>query len=451
MRDLAAGRHGRLSSVLVLATMAAIAVVARTTAAEVPDERSPRQVDGPSAELHPSGAAEDAAPRARTAIGDADPGTALPVIVDGLDPRRYREEDGVLVSDLPGDRTAVLSLDAGLQHEMEDVFSRYEVPHAGLVALEPSTGRVLAYVSHDADGSTAIDRALDASAPAASVFKVITGAALLEAGVSPDERVCYRGGGSSISLSHLDFDAARDTTCATLSEALGRSINPVFARLSDQHLDAATLGRYASAFGFGEALPFDHTTNASRLEVPDDRLERARMSAGFWHTTLSPLHGALIAATIADGGSMPRASIVDEVLDASGRRVHARRAGPFRSVIGRHTAELLNEMMQRTVREGTARRAFHDPHGRSFIPGVEIAGKTGTLSEERPYRGYTWWVGFAPADAPTIALAVLVVNTPEWRIKASDAARFAMEHWLVTRPAAAARAARAEATATSAD
>jgi cell division protein FtsI/penicillin-binding protein 2 len=293
---------------------------------------------------------------------------------------------------------------------------------------------VLAYVSHSSAEADPGDLCLDAGPPAASVFKLVTAAALLENGVGEGERVCYRGGGSRLSLGHLTSDAS-SSTCATLAEAIGRSINPVMASLADAHLDAATLGRYASAFGFGEALPFDVATRPSEFEVPDDRLERARMAAGFWHTHLSPLHGALIAATIANGGRMPRASLVDQVLDAEGHVVHEHVPETFRSVIGASTAAALTRMMERTVTEGTSRRAFHDDRGRPFLPGVDVAGKTGTLSEERPYRGYTWWVGFAPTDAPTIALAVVLINRPEWRIKASDAARFALEHWLVARPA----------------
>lgn len=354
--------------------------------------------------------------------------------LEGFDPLSHRVEDGTLVSDLPDGNTAILSLDEGLQTAMEGVFSRYEVPYAGLVAIEPSTGRVLAYVSHSSAEPGATDLARDAGPPAASVFKIITGAALLEAGVSPDERVCYHGGSGGISLTHLEDDA-RDTSCATLSEAMGRSVNPVFARLADRHLNAEVLGRYASAFGFGESLPFDAPTRVSAFDVPDDRLERARMAAGFWHSHMSPLHGALIAATLANLGRMPRASMVDQVIDGHGRVVYDHEPEVFRSVVGRRTAELLTDMMQRTVEEGTSRRAFHDDRGRPFLPGIEVAGKTGTLSSERPYRGYTWWVGFAPADAPTIALATVVINRPEWRIKASDAARFALEHWLVTRPA----------------
>lgn len=384
--------------------------------------------DGPEA----GSSAEARGPR--PGAPDPAPRPARPRSLRALDPLGHRLEDGALVSDLPGGETAILSLEPALQRAIEAIFERYEVPWGALVAIEPATGRVLAYVSHSSADPDAGDLARSPTAPAASVFKVITGAALLDAGIGPDARVCYHGGASRLTLAQLEDDPARDTLCATFEEAMGGSINAVFAKLSDRHLDRETLARYGSAFGFGEALPFDAPTQPSPLEVPEDRLERARTAAGFWHSRLSPLHGALIAATIAAGGRMPRASLVDQVIDRDGRLVWEHRPQIHRQVIGSLTAGALNRMMRRTVTHGTARRAFRDERGTPFLPGIEIAGKTGTLSAERPFRGYTWWVGFAPADHPTIALAALVVNRPEWRIKASFVAREALREYLIVRP-----------------
>ena len=384
--------------------------------------------DATHADEPDAGAATATAPAAPPARSPARRPTR-PAVLRHLDPLAHHEEDGALISDLPDDHTALLTLDARLQASMEAYFERYAVPHAGLVAIEPSTGRVLAYVSRSADPDR--DMARDASAPAASVFKIVTASALVDSGVGPTTEVCYHGGSGGISLAHLTLDPVHDTACASLSSALGRSINVVFARLADQHLDPASLGRFASAFGFGETLPFDVETRESELDIPSDRLEFARTAAGFWHSHMSPLHGALIAATIANEGRMPRATMIDSVLDEDGHVIFEPRPETFRAVVSARTAHVVGDMMQRTVREGTARRAFHDDHGRAFIPGVDIAGKTGTLSEERPYRGYTWWVGYAPADAPRIALAVLVINTPRWRIKASNAAAEAMRQYLV--------------------
>jgi membrane peptidoglycan carboxypeptidase len=400
--------------------------------ADGPPARTPRRAAAP---------ADTAAPRRPVE------GRIPAALLAGLNPlvhRVERDEGGharVLAS-LEGDRTAVLTLDPGLQAHVERELRAYEVPYAALVALDPRDGRVLAYVSHSSANPDAGDLALDPTPPAASVFKVVTGAALVDAGQGADTRVCYGGGASRLIAADLEDSPGRDRQCATLSDAMGGSINAVFAKLADRHLSPPVLERYAAAFGFGQALPFDVPTRPSPAEVPTDRLEFARTAAGFWHMHMSPLHGALVAATIAAGGRMPRPRLVAEVLDARGQVLARSRPETFREVIGEGTARAVGRMMQRTVQDGTASRTFRDPHGVPFIPGVAIAGKTGTLSGSSPYRGYTWWVGYAPADRPTIALAAVVVNTPLWRIKASYVAREALRHHLVVAPAERARAER---------
>ncbi|MDW8247345.1 MAG: penicillin-binding transpeptidase domain-containing protein [Sandaracinaceae bacterium] len=349
---------------------------------------------------------------------------------EGFDWKKRRIEDDRYLVDLEGGLTAVLSIDASFQAHMEGFFSRYAVPGAGFVAIEPRSGRVLAYVSHPKNDGH--DRASDASFPAASIFKIISAAALLEEGVSASERVCFHGGERRIVLAHLEASPL-DRECATLSEALGASLNVVFARLADRHLSRERLEQVARRFGFGEALPFELPVGISKIDIPEDRLERARAAAGFWHSHLSPLHGALIAAAIARRGEMPTPSLVERVIDGQGRTIYRSHPRVFRRVTSPELAQALAKMMELTVTRGTSRAAFHDAQGRPFIPGVRIAGKTGTLSEDRPYRGYTWWVGFAPAEAPEIAIGVLLINRPEWRIKANQAAVEALRWFFVER------------------
>jgi cell division protein FtsI/penicillin-binding protein 2 len=78
--------------------------------------------------------------------------------------------------------------------------------------------------------------------------------------------------------------------------------------------------------------------------------------------------------------------------------------------------------MAHTTRSGTARKAFHDKRGLPYLPGIQVAGKTGTLTDVRPYRAYTWFVGAAPVENPEVVASVLVINEPLWRIKASEIA-----------------------------
>ena len=365
--------------------------------------------------------------------------------LQGFDPLRHHLEGSTLVADVAGSQRVELTLDAGLQQHLSSLYRRYEVPYGATVAIEPATGRVLAYVSHSSANPNAGDLVRDPTPPAASVFKVVTAAALVDSGVAPDTRICYSGGFRKLRAVDLIDNPKRDRSCATLGEAMGGSINTVFAKLADRHLDRPTLSRYAEAFGFGHALPFDTQTRPSASEVPGDSLEFARTAAGFWHMHMSPLHGALIASTIANGGVMARPSMVQRVVDDSGRVVFEHEAKPFRSVIGSATAGVLGQMMRRTVTRGTARNSFYDKAGRPFLPGIRAAGKTGSLSTERPFRAYSWWVGFAPQDKPQIAVAALVVNRPKWRIKGSYVAREALRYYLVERAAQLVKSTKVEA------
>jgi cell division protein FtsI/penicillin-binding protein 2 len=423
-RRAARHRWAVLAIALVVAGLAGFLQVSTGVADERRGDRDP--ASGSSTTTHtpaPARRTPRAAPAPERRVEPRD-------LLRGLDPRRHEPSGDERVSPLAEGRRAVLTLEPGLQEHLEQELARYAVPYGAVVAMEPSTGRVLAYVSHSSANPDAGDLVLDPTPPTASVFKVITGAALVDAGVSPSTNVCYTGGGSRLTAWHLD-DHERETSCHTLAQAMGHSTNAVFAKLADRHLDAPTIERYAAAFGFGHALPFDVPTRPSPAEVPTERLELARTAAGFWHMHMSPIHAALIASTIANDGRMPRAAIVDRVEAASGEVLMRHEPSIFREVIPRSTARAVNQMMQLTVTEGTARRTFVDPQGRPFLPGIAIAGKTGTLSAERPYRGYTWWVGFAPAERPTIAVAAVVVNTPLWRIKASHVAREALRWYLV--------------------
>jgi cell division protein FtsI/penicillin-binding protein 2 len=299
--------------------------------------------------------------------------------------------------------------------------------------MEPQTGKVLAYVSHSSAEPSVRDHVRDASPPAASLFKLVTSAALLEHGVGPDTSTCYHGGASKLTMAELVDNPKLDTACLSFSQALGWSVNAVFGKLALKRLDPKTLAHYAGAFGFGETLPFDLPTQPSSIEIPGGDVEFARTAAGFWHMRLSPLHAAMMASTIANQGRMMRPQIVERVLDAKGKVLLKSEPVLHRSVIERRTADQIARMMRGTVTSGTARKFFFDEKGNPFLPGVEVAAKTGTLSKERPYRGYTWWVGFAPANAPKIAVAALVVNSPKWRIKAGYVGREALRHYLFTK------------------
>jgi cell division protein FtsI/penicillin-binding protein 2 len=345
--------------------------------------------------------------------------------LSGLNLLQLELEADRVTSPLPDGRTAELTLEPGLQRATLSIMRRYALPEAGAVLMDVKSGELLVYASQVREGEP-FDVNLRAEAPAASIFKIVTAASLLETpSINGRTEQCYRGGGQSrIRAADLVEDPKRDQVCATLGNALGRSLNIVFGRMAQRYLTPRGLTQTAQAFGFGAPTPFDVPSEAPGIELPADPLEFARAAAGFWHSTLSPLAAASIAQTVALGGLTLRPRIVSAIhageqttWQASAEPVRLRRALPESRALE------LNKMMRETVTTGSASRSFRDPRGRPYLGDVRVAGKTGTLSRAEQNRYYTWFVGFAPADQPRVAVATLVVNTPIWRLKAPQLAR----------------------------
>ena len=352
----------------------------------------------------------------------------------GLDLVHLELRDSRVEASLGGGRTAELTLEPALQRTTKSLLERYDVPEGGVVLMNVKSGELLVYASHVRNGE-AFDVNARAEAPAASIFKLVTAAALLEKpGIGAQTEQCYRGGLSRIQADELRDDPALDRWCASLAMAMGKSINVVFARLARRWLTPDGLRATATSLGFGAPVPFAVPNEPARADLPADPLEFARAAAGFWHTTLSPLAAASLSQTIASGGVTIEPRIVRSVREndetlwrAPHETVTVRRAMPAR------VAHELTTMMLQTVASGSAYKAFRSERGTPFLPHIPVAGKTGTLARHEDERHYTWFVGFAPADRPEVAIATLVVNTPTWRIKGPQLAREVLRAYFAER------------------
>jgi peptidoglycan glycosyltransferase len=327
-----------------------------------------------------------------------------------------------------GDGRATLTLDPRLQERLDRFLASYAVPWGAVVLMEPGTGRVLALAEHSREEPGRRGLPLRAFAPAASIFKIVTAAALLEEGVLPDAEVCYHGGRHRLQPRLLADDPRRDRRCVTLASAFGRSTNVVFAKLAGRGLSAEALRAHAERFLFNAPLPFAGRADVSPAEIEDEPFALANTAAGFGPVRLSALHGALLASIVANRGLL----VPPVVVDAPGTAA----AEPIR-IVDEGVADVLAEMMRRTVTDGTARRAFRRPS--HALRGVEVAGKTGSLAERDPYRDYSWFVGYAPADDPQVAVAAMVANGRLWRVRAPLVAREALDAYFATQVAAAGR------------
>jgi cell division protein FtsI/penicillin-binding protein 2 len=366
----------------------------------------------------------DAPLRKISSVVGVAPKSLEPPKLDGLDLLRLDLRPQRVMAPLKDGQVAELTVDPGLQRAARAQMQKYKLPESGVVVMDVKTGKVLAYASYVNQGE-AFDVNVRAEAPAASVFKVITASALVErGGLTAESEQCYHGGKSRILPDELIDDPRRDKWCATVAIAMGRSLNVVFARLAQKHLTPEDVAQMGGAYGFGASIPFVVPNEAPKIEIPQEPLEFARASAGFWHTTMSPLLGVSIAQTVANGGVTLEPRIVAAV-SKGGEELWREERDPrvLRRAVKPETAAQVSRMMRETVANGSAFKSFHDARGKPYIPGVAIAGKTGTLTDYKRNRFYTWFVGFAPAEAPEVAISTLVVNTPEWRIKAPMLAR----------------------------
>jgi peptidoglycan glycosyltransferase len=302
-----------------------------------------------------------------------------------------------------------------------------------VVAVDPRTGAILAMVdfpsydpnplaAHDQDAVRETWERLNADAnkpllPRAyreryfpgSSFKVVTAAAGLSTGVATPTQPVYP------TLTELrlpqttrplrNFGGGR---CGgPLPEALRVSCNTSFAQLG-LDLGADRLAAAAEAFGFNEAPPIDlpfaiPSTVPAPSEFARDRPALARSAIGQQDVTATPLEMALVSAGIANGGVIMTPHVMAEVRDAEGRVIESFAPRPWTQAVPPGVASTVRDMMVGVVQRGTGTRGQ--------IPGIPVAGKTGTAETGRNTT-HVWFTAFAPANDPRIAVAVMLEDLP---------------------------------------
>jgi penicillin-binding protein A len=319
------------------------------------------------------------------------------------------------------------TLNPKLQAFAQSLVSAAKAPHVAVVAMDPRTGQILALAEKS---KTIKDLSLHSGFPAASVFKLVTTTAALElAPVGPLSPINFRGGIYTLNRWNYLPNPKSDRKSMTLAEALGKSCNPVFARVALKYLNPKVLRRYSELFGFNKNLGFELSLPASSASVPDnDIFELGRTAAGFGEVTLSPIHAAALVAGIANGGLLPKPSIVERVTDREGTLIYKARAEALTRIMQPATAKKLLGMMEYTTTIGTSRKEFMKKK-KQLLSGVSVAAKTGTLSGTNPEGLNHWFVAAAPISDPRIAISVIVVD-PQSGTKASRIGKQIIEKYL---------------------
>jgi penicillin-binding protein A len=329
----------------------------------------------------------------------------------------------------------LLSLDLRLQQSAADALGER---HGAVVAIEPATGRVLAMVSsptfdpnrvvdpdrgrryvtrlREQEDSPLLNRATQGLYVPGSVFKIVTATAGLASGsihpdtVFEDQPEEYETGFLVSGFRIRDFPRNFQTEHPLdFYEATEVSSNIWFAHVGLE-TGAGNLLEWAGRYGFGERIPFELNTQPSQvtggggpLEGFIDRVELANAAYGQGEVLVTPLQMSLVAATIANEGLLMRPKLVDQLRAQSGTVTDVRPQA-WRQVLQPNTAGIIGDAMQLAVEGRFGRRLA----GRAKVEGVPTAGKSGTAQLGDGSDPHSWFIGYAPADSPRIAIAVIV-------------------------------------------
>jgi penicillin-binding protein A len=313
-------------------------------------------------------------------------------------------------------------------------FEALDGRRGAVVALEPRTGEILALVSspsydpnrlstHDSAEANAywdelqedpdrplVNRAVREWYAPGSSFKLVTAAAALDNGVSPDasfpDPVALELPQTTATIRNFGRGVCADGGSVTLSQALVVSCNTTFGQLG-LDLGAGELAAQAEAFGFNDAIISQLPSPLnSRFPGELNPPQTAQAAIGQFDVRATPLQMALVAAAVGNNGVLMEPHLVRGVLDDRGQEVARFGAEPF-APTGRPNAQALSQQAAAHLRDMMVEAVASGTGTNARIDGVDVAGKTGT-AEGGEGPPTVWFAGFAPAASPTVAVAVVL-------------------------------------------
>jgi penicillin-binding protein A len=351
-----------------------------------------------------------------------------------LDGEADRDELQAILDQLQGKRRqgdeVITTLDPTAQRTATNALGEHR---GAVVALDPHTGAVevmastpgydpnqlrspgaYARLARDSTATPLVNRAVQFGYAPGSTFKVVTATAAIDTGqYTPESTVSGRDGilVSGVPLANDDHESFGQLT---LTQALVKSVNTVYAQVAE-HLGKRVMARYMSRFGFDRKPQLDYPADemsasgeylGQRLIRPTSRfVDVGRMGIGQDKLQVVPLQMAEVAAAVANRGRLMTPHLTARIVDPEGRTVLQVRPHLQSLVMKPATAAAVTGMMEAVVREGTGVNAQ--------IPGVQVAGKTGTAETQIGTAvNNVWFIAFAPASHPTVAVAVTLQDVP---------------------------------------
>lgn len=320
------------------------------------------------------------------------------------------------------------TLDSTLQGEAEKLLKQYKPDFGAVVLMDASNGRLLSLASFERNPILNTHLALRATYPAASVFKIVTSAAAIDrAGITPEHTISFNGGNYTLYKKNVMSDRInRWTRKITLRDAFARSINTAFGRLSLEALNPEDLTQYAHRFMFNQEIPADFEVEMGLAVVPTEKnYEMTQVASGFNRLNrMSPIQGAMIAASIVNEGKMVIPFLVSDIRNSKDELMYTGETLDRGQILNPESATKLQEMMAMTVLEGTSRKSFRPLVRDRRFKEIELGGKTGHLTGDNPRGRVDWFVGYGyDEENRRVAVAALTVNKEFWTVKSSHLAQ----------------------------
>lgn len=287
--------------------------------------------------------------------------------------------------------------------------------NGAVVALEPSTGKILAMVSYpdfnpsasaleqnwnsivERKDSPLLARATNGLYPPGSTYKIATTVAAYNAGYAT--HTFEDNGSFKLDDFKVENYGGKSYGNIDLKTAFEVSSNAVFCSLGYE-LGSENILSNAEGFGINKDINTDIPVAKSKIEYKKmSNADAALVSIGQGQLLMTPLHVAMMGASVANNGSMMKPYLVDSITTSSGMTIGTARQESLYMPMSSMCAGYLNELMTGVVKEGTGKSAA--------ISGITVAGKTGTAENETD-KDHAWFVGYAPAEKPQIAVAVLL-------------------------------------------
>jgi penicillin-binding protein A len=298
-----------------------------------------------------------------------------------------------------------------------------------VVALDPRTGAVKVMASYpqydpnalrgpgtysrlanDNANKPLVNRATQFGPAPGSTFKVVTATAAIDSGRFSSQSTVDGKNDVKISGVPLQNDYNQSFGPIDLATALEKSVNTVYAQVAEK-LGKQTLKKYMERFGFDAKPQLDYPKqemsssgeyrNGDVLSPTSRFVDVGRMGIGQDKLSVTPLQMAQVAAAVANGGKLMKPHFTDRIVDTDGRTVEDIKPEEQATVMKPSTASTVTAMMERVVQSGTGTQAQ--------IPGVRVAGKTGTAETQiGKTTNDVWFIAFAPSDNPRVAIAVML-------------------------------------------